>query len=250
MQHIYILNKKPKILKKINYYLEPLVINNKFKLSLIKKDKDSNIYYALMYTLYPIYINNFIELSKLITPKEAYNILMIISLIKKNREIDNETKLKMINYNYTWCKLLLYYNLDLNTIKNLLNNYLDFHYIELIFINNNINNIVQSFNIMNEYKDYYNTIKNKQHYYYLRKYNIPHLDAYVLSKYDDESIMKMVQLINCGFNELKYLLMVNNLTVNQIDFLKLSRLGYIDNAEFNNIKFSIFDNAINQILII
>jgi hypothetical protein len=253
MQNIIIFKNNQKIINKINYFLDPLMINTKFKLILKNGNNNTyynNTYYNLMYTLYQPHINHFIELSKIITDKEAYEVLMIIPSIKKTfTNINMDIKLKMINYNYTWFKILSYYKLHLNIIKNLLNNYIEFYYIEMIYIYHKIKDIYKAYEIMNENKHYFYTLINIKNYYYLRIYNIAHFSAYALSKFDHESIIKMCELIKSGYNETKYLSLTPILTIHQIEFLKLSRLGYNNDEEFNKKKDIIFNNAINLDLI-
>jgi hypothetical protein len=261
----------PNILKKINSYLEPLFISNNLLLK-IRNNKEYNnklhyltdnlipLKYAVDYARYPDTTMQFIvDLSKLISIDDAYNILVNIPMkdyklyninidspLLEHIAISKELH-KLINYNYFWCIILLKNNISVEMIKVLLNKLVDFYFFELLYINKTINNYDISFNMVIESIN--NTIDFKNTYYKLRTAKIPHNNAFKLSRINNIILDKIIVLANLGFYNIPNLSTAIYFDEIQMDFLKLSRLGFDTEEEFDKVKENIFNNAITENLI-
>lgn len=205
---------------------------------------------ALEYAKYPsstmIYL---IDLYKSIN-KEAYNILMNIpgqlkvKLFNVNIKTENiETVIKILKYNYVWGKILLEKNININLVKLLLNEYKEFHFFELCFINELINDYNKSFDKM--IRDRNETLKYKETFYKFKKYGINLNYAYTWCKYEDHILNKIFKLIENDYSIMPMLIIANILTETQMNFLTLSRCAYSDIETFKIYRNNIFDNALN-----
>ena len=247
------------IISNINYYLNALALNNNI---LLNKDNEnyqleySNnlaylfnnniiIKYALEYARYPKNSMIFmVELSKLINQDDAFEILMNIPIINIPlylKKITDKNKIhKLLNYNFSWSIILLNKNINIILVKTLLREFVDFYFFELFRINENINDFNKSFQIMIENID--KTLKYKYNYYKLITSKVQHFNAYLWCKYSDNIIERIIDFINHDYNKSEILSICMFLNDNQIDFLKLSRLGYRTFEEF--------DKEINNIFIV
>ena len=268
---IHSLKLYPNIINIINSYLEPMRIDDNLNLC-IKKDKDyinklkyltdNNIpfKYSIDYARYPeITMIFIINLAKHMSIENAYEILTNIPMENYklyNIDVDNPSAehiivicnaIKLMHYNYSWSYILIKNNINIEMVKLLLNKYADFYFFELLLLNKTINDLNASLNIviksMNETIDY----KNK--YYKLRNFKISNFTAYNICKENNEYIDNIIEVANIGFNDVYNLHFAGNFNSNQIYFLKLSRLGYYNDEEFERTKQIIFNNAITDILI-
>jgi hypothetical protein len=267
---IQLLKPYPNIIEKINSYLEPMFISNNLILK-IKSNKYYNdklhyltnnkvpLKYAVDYARYPDNtLKYMIELPKFMSFDDAYEILMNIpshnykiyninidNPLEEHIPIVNELP-KLLNYNYFWSVLFVNYNISIDMIKVLLHRLIDFYFLELFYYNNIYNNYDMSLDIV--IKSIEETMEYRKEYYKLRAAKIPHVNAYKLCKINNHFIDKIIEVANIGFNNVYNLFLAYNFNEIQINFLKLSRFGYID-EEFDKYKQSIFNNAITERLI-
>ncbi len=265
MLTLHCLKEYPNIINKINYYLDPVFIKDNIKLSLINypnynKNFDYliknnvTINYALMYAIYPERTMPFLcELSKLISLNDAFEILMnipfktnkIYNIYNYNNNIIDDTVnkeiIKLITYNYAWAYVLIKRNINSSMIKNLLNNFYDFHFFELFNINNKVFDINEAYLLM--INNLYYLEQYKAVYYKLRMLKIPHSIAYNLCKYDKIFIDKIIDISYYGYYDTKLLNIIIYFDEEQINFLKLARFGYDNIKEFNDAKNNIIENA-------
>jgi hypothetical protein len=264
------LKKYPNIIKKINSYLEPMYINNNLILC-IKKNKDYNklnyltnnqvpLKYAIDYSRYPDNTMEYIiELSKHMSIDNAYNIL--INVPSRNYKLNNinideplEEHISIVNkiqkilyYNYLWSYVLIKNNISIEMVKVLLHKLIDFYFFELLYYNKTINDFNVSLDMV--IKSIESTMEYRNNYYKLRTANVYHIIAYQLCKINNNFIDKIIEVANIGFYNVYTLFLAGNFSEIQIDFLKLSRLCYSTDDEFNIYKQSIFNNAITERLI-
>jgi hypothetical protein len=261
----------PNIIEKINSYLEPMFINNNFILS-IRNDKqynnklhyltDNNVpfKYSLDYARYPESTMPFIiKLSKIMSIDDAYNILMNIptrdyKIYNINIDEPLEKHISIVNkietilyYNYVWSYILIKNNISIEMIKVLLHKLIDFYFFELLYYNKNINDFNVSLDMV--IKSIESTMEYRKTFYKLRTAKVPHIIAYKLCKINNNCIDKIIEVANIGFYNVYNLFLACNFSEIQIDFLKLSRLGYITDEEFDKNKQHIFNNSITEILI-
>ncbi len=264
------LKKYPNIIEKINYYLEPMFLDNNLLINIKYKTFNSNLYYltsknipfkySINYAQFPestmIY---FIELAKVIGIDEAYNILTIIpfkdyklnninfnNLSEEHMTITNEIN-KLLNYNYSWAMMFLKQKMEVELIKQLLHGFSDFHFLEIIYINKNLNNFNNSFQYL--VNNIENINKFKYNYYLLRQYKIPHPIAYSMSRLNVELFKNIIEVAKAGYYDVKNIIKAAYFDEIQIEFLKLSRYGYVYEEQFNMYKEYIFNNAIEEKLI-
>jgi len=100
---------------------------------------------------FPEYNKYFEDLSLLIGPTNAYNIITNIPdyKIKSNTEITFEYKKQLFKYNYIWCRYLLNKNMDLSIIQTLLTYYSDYYFLEILWMNTFYNDFIKSLNFIN-----------------------------------------------------------------------------------------------------
>jgi hypothetical protein len=184
---------------------------------------------------------------------DAYDILMnIIHNKKKLYEIDKKTLdvnciKKILNYNYSWTIILLNYKIHVDLIKKVLNEAIDFYILELLYINRKIQNEFVSYELVK--LDIKNTAQQKNIYYKLTAVKIPHDISHLLCKMSDLDIDKIIDIAMMGFNDVRNLIKANVFDEHQMEFLRLSKLSYINFYEFSKVKQTIFDNAIRNNLI-
>ena len=268
---ISLLKQYPNIIEKINSYLEPMFINNNMKLSIVNSayyneklnyliNNSVPLKYAIDYARYPdITLGYIIELSKVMSIDDAYDILMNVpSREYKINNINIDEPLeehiiivnnlsKLLHYNYIWSILFVKYNISSNIIKILLHKLVDFYFFELLYYNKTINNYDVSLNMV--IKSMSETDEYKNAYYNLRMAKVPQTIAYKLCKTGIININKIIEIANIGFYNVYSLEVAIHFNEIQINFLKLSKFGYVTYEEFNKDKQHIFNNAITQILI-
>lgn len=260
-----IFNDTPNIIQKINEYLNMNSINNNYLLN----NNNENFYseylnklsilfnnniiikYAFEYARFPDKSMRFlIELSKLMSQDDAFEILMNIpnnsTKLNNRMDISIDKVYKLLNYNFSWSFILLRRKMPISMIKLLLNQFLDFYFFEICMINENFNDFDKSLEYM--IKNINNTSEYKRNYYKFIVKKISHLNSYLWCKYDDFIIERMHVLINSGYKDdiVSFSMFLSN---EQVDFLKLSRLGYSSEEEFNNKANDIFYVATNIPLI-
>jgi hypothetical protein len=216
--------------------------------------------YAIDYARYPENtLGYLIELSKYMSIDNAYEILINIpgkdykikdinidEPVEENILIVNELS-KLLHYNYLWSTVFIKYNISIDMIKVLLSKLIDFYFFELLYINKNINNYDISLDmVINSINE---TMEYRKTFYKLRMAKIPHIIAYKLCRINIIHINKIIEVANIGFYNVYNLYSAGNFSEIQIDFLKLSRLGYITDEEFDKNKQHIFNNSITEILI-
>jgi hypothetical protein len=209
--------------------------------------------YTIEYAIFPISTMSYlVDLSKLINPKYAFNILMNIPQQTKlklntiNINSNNiDTVVKLLKYNFVWGTILIKKNIDIKLVMTLLNEYKDFYYFELCCINDTVNDFKVSFNKM--IKNRNNTLKYKENFYKLKSAGITHNYAYSWCKNNDIVINNILELIKYDYNIVPMLVVAHLLNEEQMDFLRFSRLGYSTVEEFNKYRNNIFDNALSKI---
>jgi hypothetical protein len=186
------------------------------------------------------------SLSKKLNPYEAYQILKNIPVRQKTKTLEeiNNIRHDIMIYNYTWCLILLNNNIDINIIKILLSNFVDYYYIDLININSVINNTFISYQFM---LDLYATSKTRRDTYYtLRQYKIDHITAYNITLLEQKYIDKILSLVKYNYTEIDYLKKAIYFTEEQLDFLKLNRFAFASKEEFKQNMNMIFENLKNH----
>jgi hypothetical protein len=209
--------------------------------------------YAIEYAKFPISTMTYlVDLSKLINEKDAFNILTNIphktelKLNNLNININNiDTIVRLLKYNFVWGTVLIKKNIHINLVKILLNEYKEFYYFELCFINEITNDYNKSFMIIN--KNINDTLKYKDNYYKLKSAGVMHNYAYSWCKKNDIIINNILELIKYDYNSISFLETAYVLNEEQMDFLRFSRLGYSTVEQFNKYSNNIFDNALNKI---
>lgn len=261
MLTINCLKEFPDIINKINYYLEPILIiliKDNFRLILRNRinynlkfeyliQNNIVIKYALEYAKFPENTLQYIcKLSKIISIDDAFDMLTIIPF--HNRKLNeilniiNDVEVfKLIHYNYSWTTALLKKNMNINLIKILLQNFYDFYFFEILFINKTTNNYNKSFKLMT--KDINSTLTYKINFYKLRQYGVPHIMAYNLSRFNDYYINKIINIAMYGYYDCINLQLICFFDETQIDFLKFCKYGYVDNENFNKVKNNIVEKA-------
>jgi hypothetical protein len=211
--------------------------------------------YAIYYAEYPKETMEYlIILSRMVGVDDAYEILMNIP--KKDIKIcDIEKKninmiyvKKVLSYNYSWSVMLLKKKINVKIIKKILNEINDFYFLELLYVNRKIENEFVSYELVK--MDFKNTKTQMDIYYSLTAVKIPQDVAHLLCKMKGLNISKIIDIALMGFNNVQYLNKANDFDEYQIDFLRLSKLGYSHFEEFDKVKQTIFDNAIAKNLII
>ncbi len=255
------LKEYPNIINKINDYLEPIIIKDNIELSLRNYPSYNKkfhylikhniiIKYALDYAKYPEKTMPFLyELSKIMPINYAYEILMNIPFknvkIYHINDINNEKLvteiIKLLHYNYTWAYVLFRKNISCVMIMDLLNKFHDFYFFELCYINNNYNDLNISYGLMINQLNY--TEKYKNNFYKLRLAKVPHSMAYKLSRMENIFIDKIVDISNYGYHNAELLEIICYFDEKQINFLKLSRFGFINEDEFNKYKNNMVQKA-------
>jgi hypothetical protein len=257
------LKEYPNIIDKINTYLEPIILKNNLELSLRNYPSyNKNFYYliknniiikyALDYARYPEKTMSFLcQLSKIMPINDAYDILMIIPFqhfkinnINYNYLTDETIINKLIlllNYNYSWTYVLFNRNISIVMIKELLHKLHDFYFFELFFINTTLNDINKSYQMI--ISNLNNTNKYKENFMKLRLVKVPHTKAYYLSRYDDIFINKILDIAQYGYYNVEHLSIICYFDEKQINFLKLSRYGFINEIDFNKYKNNIVEKA-------
>ncbi len=272
MLSIKCLKEYPNIIQKINEYLEPIFISDKLNLTIVSDsifNKKFNylisnnipLIYTINYARFPEKTMYYIvELSKIMPLKDAFQILMNIPFKTHtlydiysfdNETVVNETVLneviKLMNYNYLWSYVLFKKKFSVSMIKILLNKFYEFYFFEILYLNKTTNDFNKSFELVckciNETKIY------RDNYYKLRLAKIPHTTCYYLTRNVDEYINKVIEIANHGYYNADKLWMALFFNDMQMNFLKLSRLGYADEESFNNVKNTIFQNACFEQLI-
>jgi hypothetical protein len=211
--------------------------------------------YTIEYAKFPISTMSYlVDLSKLISQKDAFNILMNIphqTKLKLNTININSNNIdtvnKLLKYNFVWGTVLIKKNVDIKIVKTLLNEYKDFYYFELCCINDSINDFNISFNKM--IKNRNDTLIYKENYDKLKSAGVMHNNAYNWCKNNDIVINNILELIKYDYTITQMLELANLLNEEQIDFLKFSRLGYSTLEEFYKYSNNIFNNALNKIFI-
>lgn len=258
----------PNVIQHINSYLHPMYITDDIRLS-CKKDQIYNyklyylikynipIKYAMIYAEYPKETMNYlIILSRIIGTSDAFDILMnIIGKKYKLYHIDNSiikanhyNVIKILKYNFSWTIILHDNKIHVELIKILLNETIDFYFLELLNMNTIIKDEFIAYkNVLNSIEQ---TIEYKNIYYKLTAVRIPQNLAYNLCKMSNLDIDKIIEIARMGFNDVHHLIEANNFNKNQMDFLRFSKLAYVEFEEFNKFKQTIFNNAIKNSLII
>jgi hypothetical protein len=206
--------------------------------------------YILTFQKYPLNcLDLFVNLSNIINQDNAYEILnnIPIMLRKKTKEEIDILRYQIVSYNFVWCNYLLNNNIDINTTKLLLFNYLDYYYIDIVKINEIINNSPIAFEFMNYLMPASKTKRNI--YYQFRQYKIKHFLSYEWAHYNTEHINKIFELLSYNYNEVEIIKHANSLSEEQLDFLKICRFGYIDIEKFNIKKLEFFNNSMVQPMI-
>ncbi len=203
--------------------------------------------YILQFNNYPPKcIDLLINLSQLFNQDDAFEILTSIPCFqntKTEEEITNK-RFEIIKYNYLWSSMLYINNIDINIIKLLLSNLVDYYYIDILNINSIINDSLKSYElIMNTYDFSKN---RKTIYYQLRTYKIDHFNAYSLSLLKSEYINKIFEVLHYNYNDVNILKKIINFSKEQIEYLKISRFAYSSRDEFNYNMHIIVNNAINH----
>jgi hypothetical protein len=212
--------------------------------------------YTIEYAKFPISTMSYlVDLSNLINQKEAFNILMNIpnqTKLKLNTININsnniDTIIRVLKYNYVWGTVLIKKNVDIKLVKTLLNEYKEFYFFELCYINDIVNDFKLSFNKM--IKNRNDTLKYKENYYKLKSAGVMHNYAYSWCKKNDYTINNIFELIKYDYNIVPMLVVAHLLNEDQMNFLRFSRHGYATLDEFNKYRNNIFDNALNKIFII
>jgi len=186
---------------------------------------------------------------KNIDQDDAYEIITNIPMCQKHKTPEEIYKIRYetVNHNYTWfCILHFKHYFPVNIIKELLKNYVDYYYINIIDINRFINNPENAFIIMKEFmKVNQNYVQN---YYALRTFHIPRITAYEVATVN-YGTSNMYQLLCYEYTDLEFLKKAIYLSVEQLEFLKLSRFCYPSTEMFNKYKARIFNNALNKMFI-
>lgn len=272
MLSIKCLKEYPNIIKKINEYLEPVFISDKLNLTIVSDagfNKKFNylisnnipLIYTINYARFPEKTMYYIvELSKIMPLKDAFQILMNIPFkthtlndiygfdfeTVANETVVNEV-IKLMHYNYLWSYVLLRKNFNIKMIKILLNKFYDFYFFEILYTNKETKDFNKSFELV--CKNINETLKYRDNYYKLRTAKIPHTTSYYLSRNADDFLERVIDVANNGYYNVENLSLAMFFDENQISFLKLSRMGFVDEESFNKVKNNIFQNAFFEQLI-
>ncbi len=212
--------------------------------------KHLNYEYILTFNKYSIKcVEFFIDLSARIDEHSAYEILINIPIIQrsKTQEEIERMRIEIINYNYTWCTILLNNNISIQIIKYLLKFMVDYYYIDIIHINQIVKDSNNAYYLMSELmpktREYIKT------YYELRTYNISHMEAYKIATIN-YGLKNLYELISYEYTDIDILLRGVHFSREQMNFLKLSRYCYSTIEEFNKYKYNIVNNAIKKTFIV
>lgn len=212
--------------------------------------------YTIEYAKFPISTMAYlVDLSKIINQKDAFDILTNVphqTTLKLNNikiNINNlDIIIRLLKYNFVWGTVLIKKNVDINLVKHLLNEYKEFYYFELCFINETFNDFNKSLTYIIKNKN--NTLKYKENYYKLKTAGVLHNYSYSWCKKNDIIINNILKLIKYNYTKSSMLEAAELLNEEQMDFLRFSRLGYSTVEQFNQYNQNIFNNALNNIFIL
>jgi hypothetical protein len=95
----------------------------------------------------------------------------------------------------------------------------------------------------------YNILKSKENFHKLILAKVSHSIAYSLCRKENVFIDKIVDIANYGYYNANKLSLICFFDDKQISFLKLSRLGYFNEEDFNKFKNNIVEKAFFEQLI-
>jgi hypothetical protein len=194
----------------------------------------------------PECMESFICLTEMTNQDDAFEILTIIPNLQrfKTPEQIKYIRYQIIKYNYIWSLLLLKNNIEVNIVKMLLLNFVDYYYFDIININLIIKNSYHSYNLVAEL--YVTSRPRKINYYKLRKYGIDHYNAYSISQQKQEYVDKILEALKYNYNDINLLKIIIHFSDEQIRFLKLSRFPFSSEDNFKKKMHIIVNNAITN----